>query len=44
MMENQENYYGTNQEHDLDDYENGGYVGLFEGESDEFFVDLEDKE
>lgn len=40
-MENQDNYYGTDREHDLDDYENEGYVGLFEGESDEFFVELE---
>ena len=42
-MENQDNYYGTNVDHNLDEYENGGYVGLFEGESDEFFVELEDK-
>lgn len=43
-MEGQDNYYGTNVEHNLDEYENGGYVGLFEGESEEFFVELEDKE
>lgn len=43
-MEKQENYYGTDQEHDLDNYENGGYVGLFDGESDEFFVELEGAE
>ena len=43
-MEHQENYYGTDSSHDLDEYENGGYVGLFEGESDEFFVELEGAE
>ena len=35
-----ESYYGTNKEHDLDNYENEGYVKLFEGESDEFDIDL----
>ena len=40
-MESSDNYYGTNVDHNLDEYENGGYVGLFEGESDEFFVELE---
>ena len=43
-MENQDNYYGTNVDHNLDEYENGGYIGLFEGESDEFFAELEDKQ
>lgn len=40
-MENQDNYYGTNKEHDLDEYEDGGYVGLFEGESSDFIVEVE---
>ena len=35
-----ESYYGTNKEHDLDSYENEGYVNLFEGESDEFNIEL----
>ena len=35
-----ESYYGTNKEHDLDNYENEGYVKLFEGESDEFDIDI----
>jgi hypothetical protein len=35
-----ESYYGTNKEHDLDGYENEGYVNLFEGESDEFNIEL----
>lgn len=40
-----ESYYGTNKEHDLDNYENEGYVKLFEGESDDFNIDLgEDEE
>ena len=37
-----ESYYGTNKEHDLDEYENEGYVHLFDGESDEFALDLGD--
>ena len=35
-----ENYYGTDITYDPDNYENEGYLGLFEGESDEFFVEL----
>jgi hypothetical protein len=42
-MENQDNYYGTNKEHDLDAYEDGGYVGLFDGESSDFIVEVEDE-
>ena len=38
----QESYYGTSKEHDLDEYDNEGYIRLFEGESDDFFVDLEE--
>lgn len=43
-MEQQEDYYGTNREHDLDNYENNGFVGLFDGESDTFSTDLEEEE
>ena len=39
-----ESYYGTDRSHDLDNYENEGYVRLFEGESDEFAIDLEDED
>lgn len=39
-----DSYYGTNKEHDLDNYENEGYVRLFDGESDEFDIDLEEDE
>lgn len=43
QLENEsESYYGTDKEHDLDNYENEGYVRLFEGESDEFDIDLGD--
>lgn len=39
-----ESYYGTDKNHDLDNYENEGYVRLFEGESDEFDIDLGDED
>ena len=39
-----ESYYGTDKDHDLDNYENEGYTRLFEGESDEFAIDLEDED
>ena len=38
-----ENYYDTNQTHDLDNYDNEGYVGLFK-EDEDFKIDLEDGE
>lgn len=41
LLEN-ENYYGTNLSSDLDNYDNEGYVGLFEGENDEFVVDIKE--
>ena len=44
LEKDQESYYGTDKNHDLDNYENEGYVRLFEGESDEFSVDLEGDE
>ena len=44
LESDQESYYGTNKEHDLDNYDNDGYVRLFEGESDEFSIELEDEE
>lgn len=45
QLENEsESYYGTDKNHDLDDYENEGYVRLFEGESDEFAIDLGDED
>ena len=37
------NYYGTGDEHDLDSFEREGYEVTFEGENDEFTVDLEDE-
>lgn len=41
--ENQnDNYYGTDKAYDLDNFENEGYLGLFEGESNEFSADLEE--
>ena len=40
-----DDYYGTNKEYDLDQFERDGYEVVFEGESDEFNIDLdEDKE
>jgi hypothetical protein len=36
------NYYGTGNEHDLDSFEREGYEVTFEGENDEFEVDLEE--
>ena len=38
-----ESYYGTDKEHDLDAFERDGYEVEFEGESDEFEVDLDDE-
>lgn len=38
------NYYGTGDDHDLDEFEREGYEVTFDGESDEFEVDLEDDE
>ena len=39
-----EDYYGTNKEHDLDSFEREGYEVEFEGENDDFEVDLESDE
>ena len=36
------NYYGTGDEHDLDSFEREGYEVVFDGENDDFEVDLED--
>ena len=36
------NYYGTGNEHDLDSFEREGYEVTFDGENDEFEVDLEE--
>ena len=41
-LENADNYYGTGDNHDLDEFEREGYEVTFEGESDDFEVDLED--
>ena len=41
-LENADNYYGTGDSHDLDEFEREGYEVTFEGESDDFEVDLED--
>ena len=38
------NYYGTGNEHDLDSFEREGYEVTFEGENDDFEIDLEDDE
>ena len=43
-LENSDNYYGTGDEHDLDEFEREGYEVTFEGESDDFAADLEDDE
>lgn len=39
-----DDYYGTNKEYDLDQFEREGYEVTFEGESDEFHIDLEGDE
>lgn len=41
-LENADNYYGTGDSHDLDEFEREGYEVTFEGESDDFEADLED--
>ena len=38
------NYYGTGDQHDLDSFEREGYEVTFDGEDDDFSVDLEDDE
>ena len=43
-LEKGDNYYGTDAEHDLDSFEREGYEMTFEGESDEFNIDLEDED
>ena len=43
-LENGDNYYGTGDDHDLDEFEREGYEVTFDGESDEFSADLEDDE
>ena len=39
-----ENYYETNKEYDLDQFERDGYEVVFEGESDEFNIDLDSED
>ena len=39
-----DDYYGTNKEYDLDQFERDGYEVVFEGESDEFNIDLDGEE
>jgi hypothetical protein len=41
-LERGDDYYGTNAEHDLDSFEREGYEVTFDGEEDDFNVDLED--
>ena len=41
-LEKGDNYYGTDTEHDLDQFEREGYEVTFDGEDDDFNVDLED--
>ena len=36
-----DSYYGTNKEYDLDQFERDGYEVVFEGENDDFSIDLE---
>ena len=43
-LERGDDYYGTNAEHDLDSFEREGYEVTFDGEEDDFNVDLEDDE
>lgn len=40
LEKEEENYYGTSQEYDLDNFENDGYNQLFDGESDDFSAEL----
>ena len=40
----EDNYYGTGNEHDLDSFEREGYEVTFDGEDDDFMIDLEDDE
>ena len=44
LENNDGNYYGTGNEHDLDQFEREGYEVTFEGEDDDFSVDLEGDE
>jgi hypothetical protein len=39
-----DDYYGTNKEYDLDQFERDGYEVEFEGENDEFNIDLDGDE
>ena len=39
-----DNYYGTDKSYDLDAFERDGYEVVFEGEDDDFMVELEDDE
>ena len=41
-LEKGDNYYGTDAEHDLDSFEREGYEVTFDGEEDDFNVDLEE--
>ena len=43
-LEKGDNYYGTDAEHDLDSFEREGYEIVFDGENDEFNIDLEDED
>ena len=43
-LEKGESYYGTDAEHDLDSFERDGYEVVFDGEDDDFNVDLEEEE
>jgi hypothetical protein len=40
-MEN-ESYYGTDKQYDLDAFEREGYEVVFEGEDDEFSAEVDD--
>jgi hypothetical protein len=40
----QESYYGTDKDYDLDQFERDGYEVVFEGESDEFQIDPDEGE
>ena len=43
-LEKGDSYYGTDAEHDLDSFERDGYEVVFDGEDDDFNVDLEGEE
>jgi hypothetical protein len=39
-----DDYYGTDRDYDLDQFEKDGYEVVFEGENDEFDIELDTEE